>query len=36
MEFALSDELVILRDTVRKFADKEIAPFADKWDEEHH
>jgi glutaryl-CoA dehydrogenase (non-decarboxylating) len=36
MEFALSEELVILRDTVRKFAEKEIAPFADKWDEEHH
>ncbi|MBN1770486.1 MAG: acyl-CoA dehydrogenase family protein [Deltaproteobacteria bacterium] len=36
MEFALSDELVILRDAVRKFAEKEIAPFADKWDEDHH
>jgi len=36
MEFALSDELRILRDSVRKFADKEIAPFADKWDEDHH
>lgn len=36
MDFALSDEHVMLRDAVRKFAEKEIAPFADKWDEEHH
>ncbi len=36
MDFALSEELVILRNAVRKFAEKEIAPFADKWDEEHH
>ena len=36
MEFKLSEELVLLRDAVRKFAEKEIMPFADKWDEEHH
>jgi len=36
MDFALSEELLILRDSVRKFAEKEIVPFADKWDEEHH
>ena len=36
MDFALSEELVILRNAVRKFAEKEIAPFADKWDEDHH
>ncbi len=36
MDFSLGEELVLLRDSVRKFAEKEIAPFADKWDEQHH
>lgn len=31
----LSEELIMLRDTVRKFADKEIAPHVDKDENEH-
>ena len=31
----LSEEHIILRDTVRKFADKEIAPYVDKDENEH-
>jgi glutaryl-CoA dehydrogenase (non-decarboxylating) len=36
MDFTLSDELTMLRDMVRDFAKEKIAPFADKWDEEHY
>jgi glutaryl-CoA dehydrogenase (non-decarboxylating) len=36
MDFKLSDEMQAIRETAREFAEKEIAPFADKWDEEHH
>lgn len=36
MDFKLSDELQAIRDTARDFAEKEIAPFADKWEEEHY
>jgi glutaryl-CoA dehydrogenase (non-decarboxylating) len=36
MEFSLSEELEILRNTVRDFATEKIAPFADEWDEKHY
>ncbi len=36
MDFALSEELEMLRSMARDFAAEKIAPFADKWDEEHH
>ncbi len=36
MDFGLSDEMLMLRETVRDFARERIAPFADKWDEEHY
>lgn len=36
MNFELSEELVMLRDTVRSFAAEKIAPFADEWDENHY
>ncbi len=36
MNFELSEELVMLRDTVRSFAAEKIAPFADEWDETHY
>lgn len=36
MDFALSDELQMLRDMVRDFANEKIAPFADEWDEKHY
>jgi glutaryl-CoA dehydrogenase (non-decarboxylating) len=36
MDFALSDELQMLREMARDFAAEKIAPFADKWDEEHY
>ena len=36
MEFSLSEELEILRNTVRDFAAEKIAPFADEWDEKHY
>jgi len=35
MDFKLNPEMQALRDTVRHFAEKEIAPFVDKWDAEH-
>jgi len=35
MDFNLSEELLMLRETARDFTEKEIVPFADKWDEEH-
>lgn len=36
MDFELSEELQMLRDMAREFAAEKIAPFADKWDEEHY
>ncbi len=36
MNFALTEELVMLRDMVRDFAAEKIAPYADQWDEEHY
>jgi glutaryl-CoA dehydrogenase (non-decarboxylating) len=36
MDFKLSESHLEIRRAAREFADKEIAPFADKWDEEHH
>ncbi len=36
MNFELSDELNMLRTTVRDFAAERIAPFADEWDEKHY
>ncbi|MCK5203337.1 MAG: acyl-CoA dehydrogenase family protein, partial [Desulfobacterales bacterium] len=36
MEFSLPEELEILRNMVRDFADEKIAPFADEWDEKHY
>ena len=34
MDFQLSKELEMLRKAVREFADQEIAPNADQWDQE--
>jgi glutaryl-CoA dehydrogenase (non-decarboxylating) len=36
MDFKLNEELTMLRDMVRDFADEQIAPFADEWDENHY
>ncbi len=36
MDFELNEEQKAIQEMARKFADTEIAPFADKWDEEHH
>ncbi len=36
MDFELSEELQMLRDTVRDFVDEKIAPFADEWEKNHH
>lgn len=36
MDFNLSEELQMLRDMARDFADEKIAPFADEWDENHY
>ncbi|MBI4633109.1 MAG: acyl-CoA dehydrogenase family protein [Deltaproteobacteria bacterium] len=36
MDFALSDELEMLRGMARDFAAEKIAPFADEWDEKHY
>ena len=36
MDFALSKELQMLRNAVREFANKKIAPFADEWDATHY
>lgn len=35
MDFSLDEDLLMLRDMVRDFAAEEIAPNADKWDEDH-
>ncbi len=36
MDFGLSKELEMLRNAVREFANKKIAPNADQWDADHH
>lgn len=36
MDFALSKELEMIRKAAREFAEKEIAPHADQWDQEHY
>ncbi|MBN2705287.1 MAG: acyl-CoA dehydrogenase family protein [Deltaproteobacteria bacterium] len=36
MDFKLTDELTMLRDTVRDFAAEKIAPFAEEWDKKHY
>ena len=36
MDFKLSEELEAIRQTARDFAEKEIAPFADKLETEHY
>jgi glutaryl-CoA dehydrogenase (non-decarboxylating) len=36
MDFALSEELEMLREMARDFAAEKIAPFADEWDEKHY
>ncbi len=36
MDFGLSKEQEMLRDAVREFAKKKIAPFADQWDADHY
>ncbi len=36
MDFALSDELQMLREMARDFAAEKIAPYADEWDESHY
>ncbi|MBW2064112.1 MAG: acyl-CoA dehydrogenase family protein [Deltaproteobacteria bacterium] len=36
MNFELSEELQMLRDMARDFANEKIAPFADEWDEKHY
>ena len=36
MDFALSEELQMLREMARDFAGEKIAPFADEWDENHY
>ena len=36
MDFSLTKELQMLKNAVREFAAKKIAPFADQWDEQHY
>ena len=36
MDFALSEELQMLREMARDFANEKIAPYADEWDEKHY
>src|SRR5688572_19224469 len=36
MDFTLSEEQNSIREMVRQFADHEIAPYANEWDEKHH
>jgi len=36
MDFKLNESQLEIQRAAREFAEKEIAPFADKWDEEHH
>jgi alkylation response protein AidB-like acyl-CoA dehydrogenase len=36
MNFELDDEQAEIRDMVRRFAEQEMAPYAEMWDEQHH
>ena len=36
MDFKLSEDLLAMKEAARDFAQKEIAPNADKWDEDHY
>jgi len=36
MDFELSEELQMLKETVRDFVNEKIAPYADEWEEKHH
>ncbi|MBN1614783.1 MAG: acyl-CoA dehydrogenase family protein [Deltaproteobacteria bacterium] len=36
MDFKLTDELRAIRETAREFAEKEIAPFVEAWEEKHY
>ena len=36
MDFSLSEELQAMKELARGFTEENIAPFADKWDAEHH
>ena len=36
MDFSLDTEMKMLQKEIRKFAKKQIAPFADQWDEDHY
>ena len=36
MQFALTKDLEMLRKSVREFAAKKIAPYANEWDENHY
>lgn len=36
MDFSFNEELQMLRDMARDFAQEKIAPFADEWDENHY
>lgn len=36
MNFTLTEELAMLRDTVRSFAAEKIAPYAEEWEKNHH
>lgn len=36
MDFALSEELQMLKDMAHDFAQEKIAPYADEWDENHY
>ena len=36
MDFAFSKELEMIRKAAREFAEKEIMPFADEWDQQHY
>lgn len=36
MDFTLNEEQILMKEAARDFTQKEIVPFADKWDEEHH
>jgi glutaryl-CoA dehydrogenase (non-decarboxylating) len=36
MDFALSEELQMLKDMAHDFCQEQIAPFADEWDEKHY
>lgn len=36
MDFNLSPDQIAIREMVRQFADNEIAPYANEWDEKHH